>query len=729
MKNILLIISTVFSLTLSATNYFISSTNPSADDSNNGTAPASPWRTFAPLDTATILAGDTIFLKSGDIFRGGFTINNVSDIVVTSYETGSKPVISGAEIVYGWTLSGNYYYTSFNQNIINFFADNQEQILARYPDEGNYLTVDTATNNYLQDNALSAIQSATLNSSQVCIHTAQWCWEKSAIASSTNNTVSYASPTLRVPTAGYGYFLYDDTSYITTGKEWKYDAAVQKLYFKPETGHPDSILCEASVHPYGILLGSGANNISIVNIAFEKQAEAGVGILNASNTNIKIEDCFFARQYKYGIDIQGINAEISNCYFREIDGLAIYINGAGFSTEVHHNIFRNNGGFRNSGVGQEINGSSIKGAFVDSNHIHHNDIDSAGYCGISMDGKWNLIERNIVKNAMLLNNDGAALKSFGTGSQYNLFRNNFVTLSDGNTEGTPNGARFITPAIYFDFSTNHCSIIDNTVYGRTQKGIFLNSGTHDNTVKGNVIYGGNYLLDFNGSPLIPNAMTGMNVTHNVLFAKDNNAYILRMVDNTNGFNQGTIDSNYYFHPYNSARIAFLPPSTSYSFTDWQTNTQHDMNSKNSFVNWTFPTAYDTLFMNPTDSIMAINLGNTQYLDLDSNEVCGTISLQPYSSQILINTGNTCAITSLTGNNIENKILAYPNPASSSVRIQSTDKKSETEFCFINQLGMTVYQGKLTNGSADISIKDFPSGIYVVKLSGKDSQTLRVIKTQ
>jgi parallel beta-helix repeat protein len=624
MKSILTTIITVIFLGLEtqSQNYYVSS---SAATNGSGSM-VSPWNSFASLNTllATSAPIDTVFLKSGDVFRDQITVALASNFVITSYGTGNKPIISGADSVISWTTISTYWQANFSQPITNFFVNNQEQIIARYPDESSpYLTVDAGTtNSTLNDAGLSIISSTTLNQSQVCVHTAQWCWEKSPITSSTSNSITYLNPTLRVPTANYGYFVYDHISYLTTGKEWKYDASSQKIYYQPVTGDPNTFLCEASVRGYGILLNAGVANINISNITFEKQSESGVGILNATNQNIIIDNCNFARQYKYGVEVHGKYAKISNSYFREIDGLAVYLNASGTGAEVHHNIFRNNGGFRNSGIGLEINLSSIKGAYVDSCHIHHNDIDSAGYCGISMDGKRNLIERNIIKNAMLLNNDGAALKSFGVASQYNIFRNNFVSKSDGNTANTPSGS-FITPAIYFDFSTNNCTIQDNTIYDRSKKGIFLNSGTNNNTVIGNVVYGGNYLLDFNGSPIIPTPMNGMTVKKNILFAKDATAYILRMVDNTSGYNHGVIDSNYYFQPYNSNNYTFIPPSTNWNFSTWKSNTGYDINSKSSFVNWTLPTSDDSLFMNQTDNIVTISLGATEFLDLDSNVVCGS----------------------------------------------------------------------------------------------------------
>jgi len=728
MKTILTIIVSIifFGLATQAQNYYVSS---SATISGSGSM-VSPWNSFVPLNTllATSAPIDTIFLKRGDVFRDQITVALASNFVITAYGTGNNPIISGADSVISWTTISTYWQANFSQPITNFFVNNQEQIIARYPDESSpYLTVDAGTtNSTLNDAGLSIISSTTLNQSQVCVHTAQWCWEKSPITSSTSNSITYLNPTLRVPTANYGYFLYDHISYLTTGKEWKYDASSQKIYYQPVTGDPNTFLCEASVRGYGILLNAGVANINISNITFEKQSESGVGILNSTNQNIIIDNCNFARQYKYGVEVHGKYAKISNSYFREIDGLAVYLNASGTGAEVHHNIFRNNGGFRNSGIGLEINLSSIKGAYVDSCHIHHNDIDSAGYCGISMDGKWNLIERNIIKNAMLLNNDGAALKSFGVASQYNIFRNNFVSKSDGNTANTPSGS-FITPAIYFDFSTNNCTIQDNTIYDRSKKGIFLNSGTNNNTVIGNVVYGGNYLLDFNGSPIIPTPMNGMTVKKNILFAKDATAYILRMVDNTSGYNHGVIDSNYYFQPYNSNNYTFIPPSTNWNFSTWKSTTGYDINSKSSFVNWTLPTSDDSLFMNQTDNIVTISLGATEFLDLDSNVVCGSIILQPYTSKILINTNYICSTTGIDENNTEKDVFIFPNPFSSTTTVQTDNVFKDATLIVYNLHGQQVKQIKNISGQTVTLHRDnLPMGLYFIHLT-QDNKTITTDK--
>lgn len=719
-------------MTTQAQNYYISS---SATASGSGSM-LSPWNSFVPLNAllATSASIDTIFLKSGDTFRDQINVAVASDFVITSYGSGNKPIISGADLVLSWTPVSTYWQANFSQPITHFFVNDQEQTIAQYPDENApFLRVDAGTtNSTLIDAGLSIISTAILNESQVCVHSAQWCWEKSPIASSTSNSITLQNPmtVMTPPAANYGYFLYDHISYLTTGKEWKYDQTSQIIYYQPTSGDPNTFLCEASVRPYGVLLNSGVSNISITNIAFEKQTESGIGILYSTNQNINVDSCNFARQYKYGVEVFGKYAKISNCYFREVDGNAVYLATTGIGSEVAHNIFRNNGGFRNSGIGLQTNLTSIKGAFVDSCYIHHNNIDSAGYCGISMDGKWNIIERNIIKNAMLLNNDGAALKSFGVGSQYNIFRNNFVSKSDGNTAGTPSGS-FITPAIYFDFSTNNCTIQDNTIYDRNKKGIFLNTGTNNNTVIGNVVYGGNYLLDFNGSPLLPTPMTGMIVKNNVLFAKDPTAHILRMVDNTGGYNHGVIDSNYYFQPYNSNNYALIPPSTNWNFSTWQSNTGYDVNSISSFVNWTLPTSNDTLFMNQTDNVVTISLGINEFIDLDSNVVCGSITLQPYTSKILITTSEICPTAGVEENKSEKDLFIYPNPFYSATIIYTNSGFKNATLTVYNLHGQQVKQIDNISGQDVTLHRDYlPSGIYFINLTegNKTFTTNRVIIT-
>lgn len=719
MKHLFFLCSLLISHLLQATNYYLSN---AGNDNNTGTSLSSPWESIAKLNTVTYAPGDTVFFLTDNVFRGQINVasggTQMQYVVFTSYGSGAKPIITGADtITTTWTNVGTVngltiYETPYSQTPKSFFVNNQEQTIARYPNVS-YLTLDSAQTTYLKDASLSSIAPSIINGSKLCVHSEQWCWELSSVGSYSGTQIMLSPATIRKSKDKYAYFLYDNLTHLDTINEWKYDNGSIK-YIASGNQNPNNLSCLASVDTNGLVISGNASYIEINNLAFEKQTNAGILISGSTNRYIKVNNCYFRHQFNYGVNDKGRYNEIYNSYFREVDGLAVYIDGNALKSTIHHNTFRNIGPYRNYGVGQEINLSAIKISFRDSCYIHHNDIDSTGYCGISADGQYNTIERNIVTHAMLKNNDGAALKSFGTASQYNVFKNNFVSFSDGNTEGTYS-ADFVTPAIYFDFSTNNCTIHENTIYNHSKKGIFQNSANHHNTVTNNVVYRADIGIDLNGSPIISTPfMTNMTVKHNSFVALDNTSYIIRQLDHSGTNNIGIVDSNYYFQPFNANKYAFRPPSTYYNFSQWQAE-GFDLNTQENFISWTYPTRYDTLLMNPTDNSATISLGTNIFLDLDSNVVCGSVTLAPYTSKVLINTNQTCTVGVSTLAN-KSELISYPNPATHTLYLKNTSNISILEILDIT--------GKLVqklekNIDEKINIADYNSGVYIIKAYDKN----------
>ena len=641
MKKLIIIIAALLSTKTFATNYYFSN---AGNDNNTGTSSSFPFKTIDKLNTLVLIAGDSILLHCGDIFRGQINIaasgNSSNYIVFASYGSGNKPIISGANAINNWVLNGNRYEAALTTKPNNFFANDKEQTIARYPNNNQYLTLDSAQKTYLKDASLSSVSSNNFTGAWVCVHTAQWCWEKSAISSFTGtNKIAYKTPMHLAAINNYGYFIYDNINLLDTANEWKYDSAAATIYYIPASGaNPNNQSCEAAVYSNGIAINSNASYIIISNIQFEKQMNAGVSIGSINNRYIKMSDCVFARQYNYGCSDKGKYNEISHCSFSDIDGIAMFINGSGCNSTIHHNNLTQTGLVRNNGIGQEINGTAIKVAFGDSCLIHHNTIDSAGYCGISVDGTYNTIEKNIISNVMLCNNDGGALKSFGGASHHNIFQNNFVTTSDGNRDGAYQ-ANFITPAIYFDFNVNNSIIKNNTVYGRTQKGIFQNAGDSSNTIEGNIIYGANVGIDLNSSNLQPTLIKNMNIKKNVFWLKNKTDYVFRQIDTSGNYNYGNIDSNYYFQPYSSVdslifRLNGLQLKP-YSLSNWR-SAGNDIHTTTNNFRWAIGTDSSAIFINATDNAVAQNLQGYMWKDLDGN-IVSSLTLQPWTSKVLIKT--------------------------------------------------------------------------------------------
>lgn len=92
---------------LFATDYYV---DPNGNDLNSGTTISQPWKTVARVNTGPLLRGDTVFFARGGVWRETLTIpaagNSTNRITFDASGTGPNPVISGAEVVTGWTVSG-----------------------------------------------------------------------------------------------------------------------------------------------------------------------------------------------------------------------------------------------------------------------------------------------------------------------------------------------------------------------------------------------------------------------------------------------------------------------------------------------------------------------------------------------------------------------------------------------------------------------------------------------
>lgn len=89
------------------TTYYISYS--AGNDSNNGTSTSTPWKTFTKANTVTFQPGDQILLKCGDTWSGVtfFPIGNgtsANPILISSYGTGNRPVLSGSEATNVWGI-------------------------------------------------------------------------------------------------------------------------------------------------------------------------------------------------------------------------------------------------------------------------------------------------------------------------------------------------------------------------------------------------------------------------------------------------------------------------------------------------------------------------------------------------------------------------------------------------------------------------------------------------
>lgn len=84
-------------------------------------------------------------------------------------------------------------------------------------------------------------------------------------------------------------------------------------------------------------------------------------------------------------------------------------------------------------------------------------------------------------------------------------------------------------------------------------------------------------------------------------------------------------------------------------------------------------------------------------------------------------------SSMDVNNSESNIIVYPNPFTDIVNIKSIDDIKTLNYMFINILGEVVSKGSFTE-QIKIDLSKFPSGIYIIKLeNGNSKEFKKVIK--
>ncbi|MDE1175012.1 MAG: hypothetical protein PW789_00200 [Edaphobacter sp.] len=95
-----LLIAVVSACTAGATTYYVS---PTGNNLYPGTSTTQPWKTIAKVNSTTFSSGDQILFLRGGTWREMLTPKS-SGIYLGAYGTGSRPIITGANLVTtGWT--------------------------------------------------------------------------------------------------------------------------------------------------------------------------------------------------------------------------------------------------------------------------------------------------------------------------------------------------------------------------------------------------------------------------------------------------------------------------------------------------------------------------------------------------------------------------------------------------------------------------------------------------
>lgn len=130
--------------------------------------------------------------------------------------------------------------------------------------------------------------------------------------------------------------------------------------------------------------------------------------------------------------------------------------------------------------------------------------------------------------------------------------------------------------------------------------------------------------------------------------------------------------------------------------------------------------------NETQFPKTLNL-NSQYIDVQNNSYSGNITLQPFTSIILLKLPSTTSTVGIATNRIENEtnFTIYPNPASTLIHISSNNYN----LCKILVYDITGREVANYDYSNTINVSNINNGIYILKIvdtNNRLSQSKKII---
>ncbi|HMQ70186.1 MAG TPA: right-handed parallel beta-helix repeat-containing protein [Ignavibacteria bacterium] len=620
--------------------YYISN---SGNDKNNGLSPVYPWRNISKLNSVIpkLKPGDVVLFERNGFFAGQINLvtsgNKSAPIIFGAYGNGKNPVISGSVRIKNWSLhKGNIYKASTDTVVTNLFVNEDQMILARYPNSGFLKIKGTIknSNEIFVDNNLKQ-KKDFWKGSVARIRTINWAYEYSVIKSFSNGTITLSNPTVYPIQKNWGYYLDNNLSMLDTINEWYFSKGNSSgtIYLYPPRGqNPENLFIEGSIISYGFYSSKNLSNIIIRDLHIQNQNVTGIWLIGKSS-DIKIINCTFSGQNHCGINFLNSSGKIliNNCRFFNINGKAIYLLNSSDNI-ISNNVIDKIGIIPGYGTTGDAFSQSAMLVIGNNCNISGNNISNVGHNGINCIGSGNIIEKNVLKNILLQLNDGGAIKSYGQKSTKSVWKHNFIFNVVGNMETADeqNNQNF-SIGLYLDELSNNLTVSNNTIEGSRFSAIGTNSG-FDNNFENNICYNNEVGMMF--------YQKSINCKNNIF--KGNLIFGInadqKSIENIyyHGKNiPGIFGSNIYFNSkgYNVFRILDVSVITDYNFEKWKEYVNSDYDSKLIVPE---NKSYSKLYCNMSDDTVTIILGKKyNYQNVNLKNIYGSIILNPWTSDILI----------------------------------------------------------------------------------------------
>jgi parallel beta-helix repeat protein len=563
---------------------------------------ATPWKSMAKVNSFwnSLNPGDTVKLQCGSIFTSALYVGKSGTagkpIVLTTYGTGSAPLLTGFVSMGTWTsVGGNIWQQSCPScgSVANMVEiGDSSQPMGRWPNSGS--NTDAGYNQIQSANGTVSITDSRIGASghnwtgsHIAIRKATWILENDSIISQSGNTITYKTGTTFPPGPRFGYFIQGNAATLDKVGEWYYNPATKTVSVYA-TSNPSSLGMQVA-RIDTLLQFNSAQYVVVNGITIEGSNKAGVSFFRSNYITVQNSSILYN-----GIDaldcIQSNYLNVNNVVMDYSNNNAVTMFGN--SNYVQNCTIRRTAAFpgmmlpANSGIAVYLVGNN--------NYIQYNTIDTTGYSGISFQGSSNTISHNLIDYFCFVKDDGGGIYTWdGNLDSTQLHTTGWITnniVVNGVTApaGTDTNSAPIAMGIYLDENTTECIVTGNTV-AHTTAGIFFQDSR-------NCAIQGNTIFDNIGQLVMRHALaTGKyannDVSGNYCITRVDTQYIVEVSSIGSVSKLNTYD---YQHANHYAQLApnsyfYLMAMTDYygtgTFGAWQTTYGKDWMSNNLPLNF------------------------------------------------------------------------------------------------------------------------------------------------
>jgi parallel beta-helix repeat protein len=460
---------------------------------------------LSKVNSFTFNPGDEILFRRGQVWRGGLTIRG-NGITIGSYGSdGEFPILSGAVLIAPrlWSHYGGDIYVAnvgFITPPTQLYVDGNFCEIARHPNFSYSTTTSNSTDNRSFIDSTLSRPSSDYVGATLFARSNNWSIDTLTVAnfSSGDKKLTTSSELLRGPMlSGWGYILQGKLWMLDRPNEWLYDPSEGKIYLRTNTSdNPATHDVEISSIT-NIIESNGFSNVTIQDLSVQYANEHNVHLSDGGSSWTPTTTGLRALNLtlkggRLGVYIRSNNAVIQNNQINNSLWGGIYVHGD--QCQVFNNTIDNIGTFAIPGMingtrGDNLYGSaSLSGIGIRTRAgvatISGNTIHNCAFDGIRTSGKV-IVENNTIDNAVSRLADGGGIYLWGGPIGSPLIRNNTVTNTLGNIEGSAYRSK-IAAGIYLD---GNASIpvnfrVENNTVSASPYGVLVHSG-YSNSIRGN----------------------------------------------------------------------------------------------------------------------------------------------------------------------------------------------------------------------------------------------------